>query len=213
MKFSDSILYLVTDRALSRGRSVEFVVEQAVKGGVGVVQLREKNLSTKDFLEQALKLKDILSRYDTPLIINDRLDIVLASGADGIHIGQSDMPYEYARKILGHDKIIGLSVENFKQAEKANEIDVDYIGISPVFVTSTKPELASGLGIEGVREIVSVSKHHKIAIGGLNSSNALDVLKAGSDSLAVVSAIVSADDPMKAARELKDIILEYKKNS
>jgi len=213
VKNFDPALYLVTDRLLSRERPIEFIVEQAVKGGVTMVQLREKNCSTLEFVKLAISLKKLLAHFRVPLIINDRLDVALASDADGLHIGQEDMPCNIARKILGNDKIIGLSVESFDQALEANNLDVDYIGISPVFVTGTKPELTSALGLAGIRKISSVSKHPVVAIGGINAKNAAEVLMAGADGLAVVSAIVSADDPMKAARELRKIIDIFKNSS
>jgi len=213
VKNFDPALYLVTDRLLSRERPIEFIVEQAVKGGVTMVQLREKNCSTLEFVKLAISLKKLLAHFRVPLIINDRLDVALASDADGLHIGQEDMPCNIARKILGNDKIIGLSVESFDQALEANNLDVDYIGISPVFVTGTKPELTSALGLAGIRKISGVSKHPVVAIGGINAKNAAEVLMAGADGLAVVSAIVSADDPMKAARELRKIIDIFKNTS
>jgi thiamine-phosphate pyrophosphorylase len=206
----DPSLYLVTDRILAKGRPVEFIVEQAVKGGATLVQLREKNCSTLDFVNLAVLIKKMLVPYHIPLIINDRLDVALASDADGLHIGQEDMPYVIARKILGKDKIIGLSVENIDQAMEANNFDVDYIGLSPVFVTGTKPELANALGLEGIRKITSFSKHCIVAIGGIHAKNAAEVLKSGANGLAVVSAIVSSDDPLKAARKIKQEIDKFK---
>jgi thiamine-phosphate pyrophosphorylase len=206
----DPTLYLVTDRILSKGRPVEFIVEQAVKGGVTMVQLREKDCSTLEFINLAILLKRLLANYGVPLIINDRLDVALASGADGLHIGQQDMPYTIARRLIGKDKIIGLSVENVDQAKEANRLDVDYIGLSPVFVTGTKPELVNALGLDGVNRIASFSKHCMVAIGGVHSGNAAAVLKAGANGLAVVSAIVSADDPMVAAREIRQVIDKFK---
>jgi len=212
MKIFDPSLYLVTDRSLAKGRPIEFIVEQAVKGGVTMVQLREKNCSTLDFVNLAILLKKLLAPYRIPLVINDRLDITLASDADGLHIGQQDMPYAIARKILGKDKIIGLSVENIDQAKEIDKFDVDYIGLSPVFVTGTKPELVNSLGLEGVRKIASFSRHCMVAIGGINATNAAEVLKAGATGIAVVSAIVSADDPMNAAREIRQEVDKVKKS-
>ncbi|MBN2213603.1 MAG: thiamine phosphate synthase [Bacteroidales bacterium] len=210
MKNFDPTLYLVTDQMLAKGRPVEFIVEQAAKGGATMVQLREKDCSTLDFVNLAILIKKLLDSYHIPLIINDRLDVALASDADGLHIGQEDMPYTIARKILGKNKIIGLSVENIEQAKVADEFDVDYIGLSPVFVTGTKPELTNSLGLEGVRRIASFSKHCMVAIGGIHAKNAAEVLKAGANGLAVVSAIVSADDPMKATREIRQEIDKFK---
>lgn len=206
MKLFDLSLYLVTDRSLSLGRSLESVVAQAVEGGVTMVQLREKDCSTLEFYEQAILLKKCLHPYNIPLIINDRLDIALACDAEGLHIGQSDMPYDIARKLLGRDKIIGLSVECIQDAVNANELDVDYIGISPVFGTPTKTDTAPALGLNGVQEIVKISRHSAVGIGGINKTNAAEVISAGAEGISVVSAIMSAIDPKESALELKSII-------
>lgn len=202
----DLSLYLVTDRSLSLGRPLETVVEEAVRGGVTMVQLREKDASTLDFYNLAMRLKSILKPYNVPLIINDRLDIALACDAGGLHIGQSDMPYTVARKLLGKNKIIGLSVENVEDALDANNLDVDYIGISPVFSTQTKTDTATALGLEGIREITRISGHPSVGIGGINLANAQDIIQAGADGISVVSAIMSAPDPQQSARQLKEII-------
>ena len=206
MKSEDLSLYLVTDRELSLGRSLEFVVEEAVKGGVTMVQLREKDSDSFQFYKLGLKLKALLKTYNVPLIINDRLDIALAVDADGIHLGQSDLPWQEARKILGDDKIIGLSVESFEQAESANEAEVDYIGISPVFSTPTKTDTVIEFGLEGVTKVRNLCKHPAVAIGGIHPHNAKEIINAGADGIAVVSAICSAESPQKAAQELKQII-------
>ena len=199
-------LYLVTDRDLSLGRSLEEVVSEAVAGGVTVVQLREKDASTGEFVELAFSLKDILRPYNIPLIINDRVDVALAVDAEGLHIGQSDMPYEIARKLLGPDKIIGLSVENMDDLLEANKLDVDYVGISPVYGTPTKTDTAEPFGLEGLRKAVEISAHPTVAIGGMNASTIGDVMAAGADGVAVVSAICSAESPRLAAKELSEII-------
>lgn len=196
-------LYLVTDRDLSLGRSLEEVVREAVAGGVTMVQLREKDAATGEFIELGRRLKAVLKPLGIPLIINDRVDVALAVDADGVHIGQSDMSYADARRLLGPDKIIGLSVENFKDLEVANELDVDYIGISPVYGTPTKTDTAEPFGLEGVRKAVQMSVHPTVAIGGMNASTIRDVMAAGADGVAVVSAICSAPSPHTAAEELK----------
>lgn len=206
----DLSLYLVTDRSLSLGRPLETVVEEAVRGGVTMVQLREKDASTLDFYNLAMKLKSILKSYNVPLIINDRLDIALACDAGGLHIGQSDMPYSVARKLLGKDKIIGLSVESIQDTIDANNLDVDYIGISPVFGTQTKTDTAPALGLEGIGEITRISGHPSVGIGGINLTNAQDIIQAGADGISVVSAIMSASDPQQSARQLKEIINKSK---
>lgn len=212
MRVFDLSLYLVTDRNLSLGRSLEEVVSEAVKGGVTMVQLREKDASTREFYELSMKMKQILSSHDVPLIINDRLDIALACDADGLHIGQSDMPYAIARKLLGKDKIIGLSVESVQDAIDANDLDVDYIGISPVFNTQTKTDTVGALGLKGIEEIAKISKHPMVGIGGINIQNAADIINAGADGISVVSAIMSAQSPQKAAKELREVIVKTKNN-
>ena len=199
-------LYLVTDRELSLGRSLEEVVSEAVQGGVTVVQLREKDASTGEFIELARRLMTLLKPLDIPLIINDRVDVALAVDADGVHIGQSDMSYEDARRLIGPDKIIGLSVENFEDIEAANALDVDYIGISPVYGTPTKTDTAEPFGLEGLRKAVQMSVHPTVAIGGMNASTIAEVMAAGTDGVAVVSAICSAENIRKATSELRTIV-------
>jgi thiamine-phosphate pyrophosphorylase len=206
----DLSLYLVTDRSLSLGRPLETVVEEAVKGGATMVQLREKDASTLDFYNLAMRLKSILKPYNVPLIINDRLDIALACDAEGLHIGQSDMPYTVARRLFGKDKIIGLSVESVEDAIEANNLDVDYIGISPVFSTLTKTDTATALGLGGIREITRISGHPSVGIGGVNLTNAQDIIQAGANGISVVSAIMSAPDPQQSARQLKEIVNKSK---
>lgn len=199
-------LYLVTDRGLAGERDIVDIVRESVEGGATMVQLREKTLDTGAFVALALRLKEVLKPYGVPLVINDRVDVALACDADGVHIGQSDMPYEMARKLMGPDKIIGLSVENFDQIEQANSLDVDYIGISPVFATPTKTDTAAPFGLDGLRRAVRLSKHPTVAIGGMNSSTAAEVMAAGTDGIAVVSAIVCAESPREASRQLLQII-------
>ncbi len=202
----DLSLYLVTDRSLSLNRPLEEVVEAAVKGGVTVVQLREKDCSSRTFFDLAMQLKKVLAPYQVPLIINDRLDIALACDAEGLHIGQSDLPYPVARKLLGKDKIIGLSVESLEDALAANAWDVDYIGLSPVFSTPTKTDTAPALGLEGVRAITRISRHPSVGIGGIHLDNAASILQAGANGIAVVSALMSAADPRESARLLRERI-------
>ncbi len=206
MNFTDSQLrlYLVTERGMLRGRDLTDVVMQAVEGGVTMVQLREKDISTREFIELAQALKSVLMRMRVPFIINDRVDVALAVDADGVHIGQSDMPYDIARRMLGSDKIIGLSVENFAEIEEANRLDVDYIGVSPVFATPTKTDTAMPFGLDGLREAVRRSLHPSVAIGGINMSNFRSVLSTGTNGIAVVSAIMDSDNPREASRLLKN---------
>lgn len=203
---SNLLLYLVTDRPLSLGRPIEEIVMEAVAGGVTMVQLREKEAPTGEFVALAKSLKALLAPLGVPLIINDRVDVALAADADGVHIGQSDMSYEDARRLLGGDKIIGLSVENFDDLAVANTLDVDYVGISPVYGTPTKSDTAEPFGLEGLRKAVAMSVHPTVAIGGMNASTIGEVMAAGTDGVAVVSAICSAPSPRKAAQELLKVI-------
>jgi thiamine-phosphate pyrophosphorylase len=206
MKNFDLSLYLVTDRSLSQGRSTIEVVKEAVKGGITMVQLREKEADSYTFYQEALALKHFLTPLNIPLIINDRLDIALAVDADGLHIGQHDLPYTIARKWLGPDKIIGLSIETEEEARQANALDVDYIGLSPVFTTATKQDINTPLALEGVRKIAHFSQHPMVGIGGINATNATEVIMAGADGVAVISAIVAQKEIALAASQLKKII-------
>ena len=200
----DYSLYLVTDRPLCRGRDLIEVVMEAVEGGVTLVQLREKAASTREFLREGIRLRNHLKERGIPLIINDRLDIALALHADGVHLGKDDMPYETAREFLGPQKIIGLSAESVEDAITADQKGADYIGVSPIFTTPTKPELETGLGMEGIKRIREKIPLPLVAIGGINASNCRLALESGADGVAVVSAICSAEDPREAARAIRE---------
>lgn len=199
-------LYLVTDRGLCGTRPLEEVVRAALDGGATCVQLREKDVTTRFFLEEAGRLKKLLSDYGVPLIINDRLDVALTVEADGVHVGQDDMPYEAARRLMGPKAIIGLSVESWEDVERARDMDVDYLGVSPIFETPTKTDTKGSWGLEGLARIRAYTRLPLVAIGGLNASNAEAAVLAGADSIAVVSAICAAPDPLKASRDLAGII-------
>lgn len=208
LKNIDYSLYLVTDRGLARGRSTVEVVKAAVSGGVTCIQLREKDCSTLEFIEQARAIKKFLGARKIPLIINDRLDVALAVGADGVHLGQSDMPLEIAQKIAGPSVLIGISAESVQDAIAAENGGADYLGVSPIYATPTKTDTAPPLGLQGLREIKKRVNIPLVGIGGLNKSNAAEVIRSGADGVAVVSAIVAADDPQRAAMNLKQIIDE-----
>ncbi|MFA5902727.1 MAG: thiamine phosphate synthase [Desulfobacula sp.] len=195
-------IYLVTDEAACKGKSLESVVASAVRAGICCVQLREKNAGTSLFLQKAQALLAILKPARIPLIINDRVDIALASGADGVHLGQSDMPYAHARRLMGPEALIGLSVETWEDVEKTQNLGVDYLGVSPVFSTPTKTDTKDPWGLDGLQKIRKFSRHPLVAIGGIDASNAGEILSAGADSLAVVSAICSEKDPFEATRQL-----------
>ncbi len=193
-------VYVVTDRSLAAGRPLLWVVEESLAGGAGVIQLREKDISTREFVELALRLKEITSRYGARLIINDRVDVALAVGADGVHLGQEDMPLQTARKILG-PVLIGVSVATVAEAAAAAAGGADYLGVSAVFSTPTK-KVATTVGLEGLRAIRKAVNLPLVAIGGINRDNAAEVVRAGADGLAVVSAVMAAASPRLAVAEL-----------
>ena len=198
-------LYLVTDQQALRGRSLTDVVMQAVQGGVTCVQLREKAANTRDFVALACALHALLKPYDLPLVINDRIDVALACNAQGVHLGQSDMPPALARQLLPPAVFIGLSVESLEDVRRAAQEPVDYLGVSPVFATPTKTDTAPPWGLAGLRQVRTMTSLPLVAIGGIDLHNAKAVLDAGAHGLAVVSALCSADDPRAAAECFKDL--------
>lgn len=204
-----SLLYLVTDRQLAK-KPLEVVIEEAINGGADCVQLREKNINTKEFVEIAQTIKYITDRYNVPLIINDRIDVALAVQAYGVHLGQDDMPLTIARKIVPHAMVIGISVSTVNEAIEAEKDGADYIGAGSVFPTSTKDDISGVIGLEGIQEIKKAVSIPVIAIGGIQIHNAEQVIQHGADGIAVVSAIVSSDNPYEAAKTLKTIICEAK---
>jgi thiamine-phosphate pyrophosphorylase len=200
---TDVSLYLVTDRALARGRTTVEIVRAAVAGGVTCVQLREKNCSTREFIEEARALLAVLRPLGIPLIINDRVDVALAAGTDGVHLGQQDMAIAEARRLGPAGWLIGVSAESLADAIRAEKEGADYVGVSPVFATPTKTDAAPPLGLEGLRKIRAAVKIPLVAIGGIHLKNAHEVIRAGADGLAVISAIVAADSPRAAAAALR----------
>ncbi|TGN20976.1 thiamine phosphate synthase [Leptospira idonii] len=198
--------YLVTDRSYCIHHPLEEVIAQSIKGGVKMVQLREKDISTRDFLDLAIRLKNLLVKTNVPLIINDRLDIALAAGAEGLHLGQTDLPATYARKILGEEAIIGLSIESMDDFyQLPAQANLDYLGISPIFSTQTKLDTKEPWGLDGLKRIRSMTQLPLVAIGGINEKNAKSVIEAGADSLAVVSYLCSAESPFDRAKYLTNL--------
>jgi thiamine-phosphate pyrophosphorylase len=200
---ADWTLYLVTDRRLAAPRSIEEVVAAALRGGVTAVQLREKECGTRKFVEVGRRLKALLAPLRVPLIVNDRIDVALAVRADGLHVGQSDMDCRDVRAVLGPDAIVGLSVETMEQAKRAESLDVDYLGVSPIFDTPTKVDTAPAWGLAGLARLRAASHHVLVAIGGIHAGNAAEVMRAGAHGVAVVSAVCAAADPEAAAREIR----------
>ena len=202
----DYSVYLVTDRNLSKPRQVIEVVRLAVNGGATIVQLREKELTTREFVELARGVKEILVPLGVPLVINDRVDVALACGADGVHVGQFDMPCAVVRDLMGPDAIVGVSIENMQQAIEAEKSDADYLGVSPIFQTPTKTDISTTWGIDGLRLLRLKTSRTLVAIGGINLSNAAQVIGAGADGLAIVSAICAASDPGAASATFRKIV-------
>ena len=198
----DPALYLVTDQRLCGERSVLDVVGLAVRGGATMVQLREKRLDMRSLVDLARALKGLLAPFGVPLVINDRVDVALAVEACGVHLGQHDMPAELARHLLGQGALIGLSVERPEHIREAERLDVDYYGVSPIFPTATKAELKSSWGLDGLAAARLATARPLVAIGGITIENVAEVVRAGADGVAVVSAICSAADPLRAAETL-----------
>lgn len=208
---ADYRLYLVTDRNCLQQQTLEQAVEQAILGGVTLVQLREKAIASKAFYERALRIKAICHRYNVPLLINDRVDIALAVEADGVHIGQSDLPCGVVRQILGKDKIIGVSARTAQQAIQAQADGADYLGVGAMFATSTKQD-AKTVSVETLNDIRQSVSIPIVAIGGINHTTlpalqqALQAADTSIDGVAVVSAILGQKDVKLASEKLKEMI-------
>ena len=198
----DYTLYLVTDRKLMVTETIEECVEQAVLGGATVVQLREKTASSRDFYQTALRVREITADLGVPLIINDRADIALAVDADGIHIGQDDLTYDVARRIVGPDKIVGVSASNLAEALAAAQMGADYLGVGAMFATGTKTD-ANLTNIDELRRICKEVSLPIVVIGGINKDTVPIFKGTGIDGIAVVSAIVAQQDAAYAAQELR----------
>lgn len=195
----DLSLYLVTDATLCADAGLEATVEAAVKGGVTVVQLRDKHASDAAMVAQAKRLKALLEGTSVPLIINDRLAVAIASGADGLHVGQSDTAVQEAREVLGPHAILGLSINTVAQLRNAPIALLDYVGLGPIFATASKQDHAQPIGFDGLAELVRACPLPNVAIGGLKAQHAAQVRAAGANGLAVISAICGQPDPYQAA--------------
>ncbi|KEI85943.1 thiamine phosphate synthase [Clostridium botulinum] len=195
-------LYLITDRRFLKGRQLKKVVEDAILGGITIVQVREKDVSTREFYNVAKEVKEVTDYYRVPIIINDRLDIAQAIDANGVHLGQKDMPLNIAREILGKDKIIGISVGNVKEALEAQNNGADYLGIGTIFPTGSKKDVDAIIGIDGLSKIKDSISIPSVAIGGIDKTNFKDVLKTGIEGISVISAILDEDDIKLAANNL-----------
>ncbi|MBO6123232.1 MAG: thiamine phosphate synthase [Methanobrevibacter sp.] len=199
----DLSLYLVTDKSDDVERFLK-TIEESIQGGVSVVQIREKTADTLDFYNLALKVKEITTKYNVPLIINDRVDVALAIDADGVHVGQSDMPCDVTRKLVGDDKIVGVSAATIEEAQKAERDGADYIGTGAVFPTATKDD-APSITKKELKEVVDSINLPVVAIGGINLDNASELTDTGIAGLSVVSAIMSSDNPKESSKKLLNI--------
>ncbi|MEC6882201.1 thiamine phosphate synthase [Photobacterium piscicola] len=205
------LLYLVTDDQQNL-TTLEHVVREAVVGGVTMVQIREKHGDVRAFIQRAQTVKTILQQAYTatgrhiPLIINDRVDVALAVDADGVHLGQTDMPVTMARQLLGKDKLIGLSIETEQQLIDCASLPIDYIGLSAIFATATKTNLITHWGLEGLQRAAAICPFPIVAIGGINHTNLTEVMAAGADGVAIVSEISHADDPRQATMAISSLL-------
>lgn len=196
-------LYYVTNQELNTDDWLLSTIEQALQGGVNIVQLREKKKPKNQIVKLAQKVKALLKSYNVPLMINDDIEVCLEVGASGVHLGQNDIHPNEARKLLGNKAIIGWSLENIAQAHLANELSsIDYVAASPVFKSSTKTDCNEAWGLGGLSRLTQMSRYPVVGIGGINLQNSAQVIKAGAKGVAVVSAIQQADDKKMAANEL-----------
>lgn len=202
----DWTLYVITDARLSRGRSHVEVVRAAIAGGAGIIQYREKEGTTRQLVEEAQALRELTRQMGVLFIVNDRADIALAVDADGLHVGQDDLPTKIARRLIGPNKILGVSATNLEEALQAEQDGADYLGVGPIFPTPTKPDAAPPIGLEGLAEICRRVSIPVVAIGGINEQNAASVIEAGADGVAVISAVVAAPDVTAAARGLRQVV-------
>ena len=198
-------LYVVIDISFLKGRRLPDIAAQAIRGGAATIQLRDKERSTREFLSSAIELRDICAEHGVLFIVNDSLEVALASSADGLHIGQDDLPVDIARRLLPVDKILGCSARTLDEAKKAKSEGADYLGVGAIYPTTSK-DTAVAIGPEALREIRRAIDIPLVAIGGINETNLKTVIKAGADAAAVISAVMSADDVEKATHRLVQII-------
>lgn len=206
----DFDLYLITDRKQVRNSNLLAVMEGALRGGVKAVQLREKDLSSKELYDTALGMRELTSRFGAKLFINDRIDIALAADADGVHLGGESMPVRAARKLLGKDKLIGVSCHDRASALAADEKGADFITFGPVYDTPSKARYGDPVGIAALRETAGLLRIPVIALGGVKRENAGEVISAGAHGIAVISAIIAADNPENEAAELTALLRAVK---
>ena len=199
-------LHVLTDRAWSRGRSTLEVAEAALKGGATVIQLRDKEASTRTLVEEGLVLRKLTRNYNALLIVNDRIDVALAVDADGAHVVQDDMPGELARRLLGPERILGISAGNMNEAQAAVEAGADYLGVGPIYATRGKADAGQPTGTKLLTEIARRYSTPQVAIGGVTVENTGEIVRAGAVGIAVITAVVNAEDITAAARSLVEAL-------
>jgi thiamine-phosphate pyrophosphorylase len=212
MNFLDSLrswsVYVITDELISPGRSHVEIARAAIAGGADVIQLRDKSASSRKLFEDAMEIRHLTWKAKIPFIMNDRLDIALACNADGLHVGQSDLPALVARQLLGEDKILGVSAETVAEALQAEKDGANYLGVGPIFdARATKPDASQPIGLVLLAEIHRQISLPIIAIGGITAANAVETLSAGANGIAVISAVITAPDIQNATRRLKALVL------
>jgi len=208
----DWSVYVITDRQVAGDRSILEVVRAALRGGATVVQLREKAATTRQMIELGRALHRITQEAGVPLIVNDRVDVALAVEAEGVHVGQDDMPAALARRLIGPDRILGVSAGTVEEAVQAERDGADYLGVGDVYGTPSKPDAGEPIGVEGLAEIARAVSIPVVAIGGIRPDNAAAVIRAGASGVAVISAVVGAPDPEAAARRLREAVERAARN-
>lgn len=204
-------LYVITDTRFAGARGNLAVMEEAVAGGADVVQLREKEMSTGQLVELGLALRELTRRSRVLFVVNDRVDVALAVDADGVHVGQDDMPAALARRLMGPGKIVGVSAGSLDEAVRALRDGADYLGVGPIYPTGTKADAGAATGPELIAEIKRATGLPIVGIGGIDAANAPAVIRAGADGVAVISAVVGKPDPRLAAEEIREAVLAAKR--
>jgi len=203
-------LYIITDEKIA-GKSAVEIAKEALAGGADVIQLRDKEASSQKLHKIGSQIRKIVPPDKALLIVNDRVDVAVAVGADGVHLGKDDLPVPEARKVLGEDKIIGLSCDNLEEAREAHASGVDYISLGPIFATKTKKNLPPPLGVKIIKQVKKQISKPLVAIGGINQDNLKEVMKSGADGTAIISAALKGPNITQSTRELKSIFLQTKK--
>ena len=201
----DLRVYVITDRSF-RGRTHEQVARAALRGGATAVQLRDKQATGRELLQWARQLRDLTRAAGVLFLVNDRVDVALAVHADGVHVGQEDVPVADARQLMGPGRVVGASAGNVEEALQAEQASADYLGVGPVFPTATKPDAGEAIGVDGLRRIVQAVRLPVVAIGGIPADNAGQAIRAGAVGVAVISAVAAADDMVAATRQLREAV-------